>query len=294
MNEILVSGRIITYDEEERLITLNHDNQIKIFYLQRSMINKIGKYLSPKKFIQFMAQKNPRIYRKNKVYNVEYILKIHAIRYRKNIVYYDFHHVIEGTKSLVNNLKVKMFLDLEMSMHPYRQDKNFKQEIIQVGIHMVDEQGHIIYKYNQIIKPTIHKKLTKRTIKFLKITQEEVDQGKPFKDFYRKFSKLIDKYDPAIIVWGRNDFLALREAYKINNLPSLQRKTRYINLLRLHKNYFNLKNDLGLFNALKLYQEAPETQAHNAYEDAYVTSLIFDGFKQAVNNQITVDTSNYK
>lgn len=292
--EEAVSGRILFYDEEERLMVLRHKNHIRTFYLQRSMINRIGKYLDESKFIQFVIKQEPRIYRNRKVYNVEYITKIMAIRHRKNIVYYDYKRIQGGTKTLINNLKTKMFLDLEMSMHPYKQDKNFKQEIIQVGIHLVDENNEVIYKYNQWVRPTVHKKLTRRTIKFLKVNQEEVDNGIPFKEFYLEFKRLIEKYHPAIIVWGRNDFLALRESYKINSLPSLHKNTRYINLLKLHKNYFNLKNDLGLFNALSLYQERPEQQAHNAYEDALVTSYIFDGFKKVVNGKKIVDVSKFK
>jgi len=226
----------------------------------------------------------------NKVLNGDLKILNEAIKY----VCYDLKNIKSGTKDLVNELGVKMFLDLEMSMHPYKQDKNFKQEIIQVGIHMVDKEGHIIYKYNELVKPTIHKKLTRRTIKFLKLTQEEVDQGIPFSEFYFEFRRLIEKYDPAVIVWGRNDFLALRDGYKINELPSLHKKTRYINLLKVHKNYYNLKNDLGLFNALSLYQERPDKQAHNAYEDAFVTSLIFDGFKKVVNGKMMVDLSRFK
>jgi len=290
----LVSGRILFYDEEERLITLRHKNHIRTFYLQRSMINSLGKYFGQNKFIQFVIDSEPRIYRNNKVYNVEYVMKVMAIRYRKNIIYYDYKRIKSGTKDLINNLQVKMFLDLEMSMHPYNQDKSFVQEIIQVGIHMIDEHDNVIYKYNQNIRPTIHKKITKRTIKFLKMTQEEVDQGIEFKEFYHEFRRLVEQYDPAIIVWGRNDFLALKDAYKINNLPSIHKRTRYINLLKIHKNYFNLKNDLGLFNALNLYQPRPDEQAHNAYEDAVITSKIFDGFKKVVNGKKTVDISTFK
>lgn len=292
--EILISGRILAFDEEERLLTLIKHNQRRTYYLQRSMINRIGKYLEPSRFIQFIIEGEPRIYRGTKVYNVDYVVKIMAIRYRKNIVYYDIKNIQHGTKTLVNKLNVKMFLDLEMSMHPYKVDKTFKQEIIQVGIHMVDENNNVIYKYNEFVKPTIHHKITRRTIKFLKVTQEEVDAGLPYKEFYQEFERLIREYNPAIIVWGRNDFLALRESYKINNLPNLNKLTRYINLLKLHKNYFNLKNDLGLFNALSLYQERPDEQAHNAYEDALVTSSIFNGFKKVVNGKLIVDVSNYK
>ena len=124
--------------------------------------------------------------------------------------------------------------------------------------------------------------------------RQEVDSGAPFEDFYKDFKKVIKKYNPAIIVWGRNDFLALNQAYSINHLPSLALKTRYINLLKLHKNYFNLKNDLGLFNALNLYESFDEIQSHNAYEDAEVTKKIFYGFKDVVNNKFNVDISKYK
>ena len=294
MKEILISGRILSFDESDRIIAVRHNNKIRIYYLQRSMLNQIGKYIERERFIQFYIKDDYRMYRGKKVYTVEYVVKIMAIRYRKNIVFYDHKNIQDGTQDLVNNLEYKMFLDLEMSMHPFRKDPHFKQEIIQVGIHLVDEHNKLVYKYNQVIQPTVHKKLTKRTLKFLTITQEDVNQGIEFKEFYGVFKRLVKNYDPAIIVWGRNDFLALREAYKINGLHSLRKKTRYINLLKLHKNYFNLKNDLGLFNALRLYEDAPDAQTHNAYEDAYVTYMIYKGFKKVVNKKLTVDVSKYK
>ena len=128
----------------------------------------------------------------------------------------------------------------------------------------------------------------------LKITQEEVDKGIDYIEFYNHFKEVIEKYNPAIIVWGRNDFLALRESYKYNKVPSLKKKTRYINLLKLHKNYFNLKNDLGLFNALNLYTVREDKQAHNALDDAQVTREIFNGFKKAINYNFHPDLSKYQ
>lgn len=293
MKEV-ISGRILAIDEEERMILIKVKSRLRQFYLQRSMLNIIGKYLQHGRFIQFTITDPERIYRGNKVTNVDYVIKIMEIRYRKNIVYYDLKNIKSGTKKLINNLKVKMFLDLEMSMHPYKVDKTFKQEIIQVGYVLVDSNNNEISRYCEMIKPTHHPKITRRTIKFLKIKQEDVDNGIDYIDFYKKFKSDVERYNPAIIVWGRNDFLALRESYKFNNMPSLKRKTRYINLLKLHKNFFNLKNDLGLFNALKLYKSTENTQMHDAFDDALATKDIFDGFKRAVNYKLHVDTSNYK
>ena len=290
----IISGRIFYIDEEERIIGMKVKDRQSFFYLQRALFNKISKYLEITRFIQFVIEDEPRMYRKTKVYTVDYILKIMAIRYRKNIVYYDIKNIKKGTKELINNLDTKMFLDLEMSMHPYNVDKNFTQEIIQVGFYLVDKDNNIIEEYNKLIKPTLHKKLTKRTLKFLKITQDEIDKGIEYVEFYNHFKRLVKEHKPAIIVWGRNDFLALRESYRINRLPSLKKKTRYINLLKLHKNYFNLKNDLGLFNALKLYTDENGQQIHNALEDAKATFDIFNGFKRVLNNKIKVNLSAYK
>ena len=254
MKEI-VAGRIKTIDEENRIISIFVSNRIRYFYIQRAMLNKVGKYLDVSRFIQFAVTGETRVYKKHKIDTIDYFIRIMEIRHRKNIVYYDIKKIKKGTKEVINSLDNKMFLDLEMSMHPYKVDKNFKQEVIQVGYSLIGKNNEVIEEYNEIIQPTRHKKITRRTQKFLKITQEEVDAGIPFKQFYDHFRAVVEQYDPAIIVWGRNDFLALREGYQINQLPTLRKKTRYINLLKLHKNYFNLKNDLGLFNAYKLYND---------------------------------------
>ncbi len=292
--EKIISGRILCINEEDRMISLKVKNQVMYFYLQRSMLNKIGKYLSISRFIQFVINDEKRVYKGRKVSNVDYVLKIMEIRYRKNIIFYDLSNIKNGTKDLINSLDAKMFLDLEMSMHPYKPDKKFTQEIIQVGIYLVDKDDKLIEEYCKIIKPNLHPKLTKRTLKFLEISQNEADNGIYFNEFYIYFKQLVEKYAPAIIVWGRNDFLALRDSYKINGLPSLRKRTRYINLLKLHKNYFNLKNDLGLFNALNLYTNDNDKQLHDALEDAKATSEIFYGFRRVLNSELLVNLDRYK
>lgn len=289
-----ISGQIRTIDEANRIVSVFHKNRIKYLYIQRSLYNKIEKYLEISRFVQFVVTDEIRLYRRYKVYTVDYVIKIQEIRYRKNIVYYDLKHIKTGTQKLVNRMEYKMFLDLEMSMHPYKVDKSFIQEIIQVGYVLIDDNGNVVEEYDQTIQPTKFKKLSKRTTKFLEITQEDVDNGIPFQEFYEHFRHIIQTYNPAIIVWGRNDFLALKQAYKLNKLPTLRKKTRYVNLLKLHKNYFNLKNDLGLFNALRLYEDHEHEQSHNAFEDAKATVLIFKGFRDVVNHRRVVDISNYK
>ena len=45
-----------------------------------------------------------------------------------------------------------------------------RQEIIQVGIYLVDANNNLIEKYCELIKPKLHPELTRRTLKFLKIS----------------------------------------------------------------------------------------------------------------------------
>jgi len=288
---MIISGRIKSIDDERRIIAIEYKGHIYACYFQRALMLHISRYLQLDRFIQVVVGDSPRLIGDVKAYTVEYIKRIMQIRHRKNIIYYDEHTIRTGTKELLNNLKNKLFLDLEMSMHPYRKDPNFTQEIIQVGYILVDHNDQVIAQYDEIIKPTVHQKLSKRTLKFLEITQEEVEKGLPFEAFYHHFSRLVDEYDPAIIVWGKNDFLALREGYQVNNLPTLKDQTRYINLLKIIKNYFHLRNDIGLFNALELFHGTALNQSHNAYEDAHATMQIFKQFLKVVNKKMDIETS---
>ena len=286
---MIISGKIKTIDEEKRIINIEYKGYVYACYFQRALMAHISRYLHINRFMQVVVGNEPRVIQGVKAYTVDYVKRIMQIRHRDNIVYYDENTIKKGTKELLNNLEYKLFLDLEMSMHPYKKDPTFVQEIIQVGYVLVDIDGNIIKKYNEIIQPTVHKKLSRRTLKFLEITQGDVEQGMDFKTFYHHFTDLIDTYDPAIIVWGKNDFLALREGYLVNNLPSLKDQTRYINLLKIIKNYFHLRNDIGLFNALELFHGSDINQIHNAYEDAYATMQIFDQFINVANGNLKVE-----
>ncbi|MCR5307716.1 MAG: hypothetical protein K6E24_01810, partial [bacterium] len=70
----------------------------------------------------------------------------------------------------------------------------------------------------------------------------------------------------------------LKICYEINNLEALT--PNFINLLQVHKNYYNLKNDLGLFDAYKQYTGENLNQEHDALEDAFMTKNVFFEFKK--------------
>lgn len=285
----MIKGTIKTIDIEERLITITTRTRVVTLYIQRAMFNRYITYLEPSNMIVMNVKINQDTTKQDRTYTVKDIIKIVKPTKRKTIILYSHDTIINQTKHFVNSLKNKLFLDLEMSMHPYYKDPHFVQEIIQAGYVLVDTHGNIIEKYMAFIQPTKHKKLTKRTLKFLDLTQGDIDQGIPYDTFYQHFKQLLKTYNPAIIVWGKNDALALKETANVNDLPNINDTSRFVNLLKLHKNVFKLKNDLGLLRAYQLYGYTTDTQRHDALEDAEMTKRIFDGFKAYLNDSITID-----
>ena len=96
--------------------------------------------------------------------------------------------------------------------------------------------------------------------------------------------RLIKEFDPKIIAWGRNDCLSIEKSFKINHLKPLDIRSRYMNLMHVIKNYYNYKQEMGLFNT---YQDMTKTdlekQTHDALEDAVVERNIFHLFKEEIN-----------
>ncbi|MFW5893358.1 MAG: exonuclease domain-containing protein, partial [Bacillota bacterium] len=268
-----VFGKIISIDSRRRTIDIIHRRKKKTCYFQRSHFNTFASFLRPGHFVVLKVS-NPRRKRDYKAHIVKDVKKLIQPLGGKRRVLFSTDRLKREIRAFIDGLGKKLFLDLEMSMHPYTVDKSFKQEIIQAGYILVDENDRVVREYATYIRPTRHKKLSKRTLKFLTLNQDDVDEGIPFETFYNHLRKILTDHDPAIIVWGKNDFLSLDEAYRLNNLPSLANESRFVNLLQLHKNYFRYKDDVGLKTAFTMYGNTLKTQRHDAYEDAWMTKKI--------------------
>ncbi len=276
-----IQGTIIAHDSNERTIQIDYRKRRHTIYFQRATYNKYHRFLDNGFHIALDAKIIAK--KRGKQLTATHVLKISKPRPYGTKTLYSFASMRDETRKFINSLDTKLFLDFEMSMHPYKKNPRFTQEIIQAGYILEDREGNIIKEYSAYIKPTRHKTLSRRTTKFLDLTQEDVDQGIGFLTFYNEFKTLLETYRPAIIVWGKNDHLALKDSYKVNKVRSLGRLTRFVNLLKLHKNVFNYKDDIGLKTAYEMYGNNLKTQRHDALEDAYMTKRVFDGFKASLN-----------
>ncbi len=280
-----IRGLIHMIELDHKVIGIKQYKSIIFFYFQNSQMNIFKRYLYQDNWIELEYDEN-YLSRKGQylAYRVSYVYKLEAIGKFDHIVYYDKNILNQSLFNFLNNLGNTMFLDLEMTMPSYSfKGKGFTTEVIQAGIEICDNNLDVISKYSNYIEPKINKSLSKRAEDFLGITSDEFyKKCIKYKDFYNDFNEMLFKYDPAIVVFGKNDQLVLNESYDINSMPSLKNKTRYINLCQLIKNYYELKNDPGLFKLFGVYYGNDETQVHDALDDCEVTRLVFIAFKKDV------------
>lgn len=271
---------VVNYDKIKRIISLDIDGEIKTYYLSRTL-NKLY-YTVIKKgdiYLSFSLSDKSKIIDNNEVLC---IIKINSITLYNGeyIELYDSSIEKNDVKELINSLKYKMFVDFEFTMPPYNYEKKFIPEIIQIGSVITDEDDLIVNEYSEYIKSK--RKISDRTISFLRLTSEELNESVNQKVFYSNLKKLVDIYNPVAITWGSSDKTALSQFYQINKVEPLDLK--FIDLSKLIKKYFSLSNDLGLFNALKIFSGIDASQAHHALTDAAATKEVFVAFKEIVIN----------
>ncbi len=279
-----VFGRLHAVYEEVRLLSVRRGARVEFYYMGKGMFASFLQYLGEGVFVWMTVADLPRKQRGVESRFVEKVDKIMLPHGATPKVFFDANLIKSGIRTLVNSRKPKLFIDFEMSMPPFKYNPDFLSELIQCGMILADDAGNVIEQHSTFIKPFMFPEITDRTRKFLKITQSSINDGVEFPDFHGLLDQIVTQYRPMIVVWGQNDIIELRKAALYHRLPDITRKAQFVDLLKLHKNYFGLKNDVGLFNAYKVYAAVdPEKQAHDALEDATVTKLVFDGFKKVCN-----------
>jgi len=287
----LVYGLLHGVDEKKRVLAIKTRHRVRFFYLARGMFSGFMNYFGPGIYVFMTVQTARHTYRGYSVQNVVNIEKVMAPNRQKPTLYYDVSVIKSGVRTILNANKPKLFLDFEMSMPPYRNYQNFVSEIIQAGMILTDAAGNILEEHTFYIKPTLFPSLSDRTAKFLHISQDDLDQGKEYREFHKLFTRIWKHYRPMIFVWGKNDKLELRKMNRLHQLDEFTAKSQFIDLLQLHKIYFGLKNDLGLFSAYNMYAGVDlDIQLHDAFQDASVTKDVFFWFQDVVNGKMSLVT----
>ena len=288
-----IIGSIYKVDIAHKLIAIKTFSKLNYFYFQNSQLQVFKRYLYEGIYIDLEYDEQKKFLKKGiQAYVINYINQIYSMSLYRKIKYFDKNEINNSLSKFLSSLGNVMFLDLEMTMPSYGfHGTEFQAEIVQAGYILIDNNGEEICRYSNYIKPVVHPELSKRVLKFLNIEYSSFySKAIEYSSFYEEFSEVISLYNPSIIVYGKNDSITLNSSYIINNVEPLTNKTRFVNLCKLIKNYYNLRNDAGLFKLYQTYYENDDLQIHDAFNDCYVTKEVFQAFK----NDVSHKTNNYE
>lgn len=277
-----VYGKVYKILRKERLISIIINNRLQYFHMTNKNMKDFKTYLYKKPYVFLSCEDEMTRANGFKVYEIQYFIKIIVPRLIRSNIYYDIAMIRRGVKSLINKPEAKMFLDLEFSL-PSSSSRHVL-EIVQYGLVVEDKDGNIILEDSSLIKPLRRSALNSRTLKFLSLEYKDFNNACSYIEFFQLLESCIRDYDVKIICWGKNDILALEQSFKLYHLRPLDIRNRYMNLMQIMKNYYNYRQEMGLFNTYQELTQSEETvQTHNAFEDAMVAREIFHIFKRQIN-----------
>ncbi len=196
-------------------------------------------------------------------------------------------------------------MDLEFNQ-PFDFVKNTKKkpnpeipfEIIQIGCVKLDEKLQVIDKLNIVIKPTVYKRIHPFVQKITGFNQGALNKGESFEFAFNRLCEFVDEKESVFCVWGDVDLKLLFKNvafYKYNSdlLPK-----RYINVQKLasKKLAWGQGRQIGLKNAIELFEIEIKEPFHDAYNDALYTSKVFSNinFSKDDINLFSADKKNKK
>ena len=156
-------------------------------------------------------------------------------------------------------------------------------EIIQIGAIKLDSNLNILDTFSSYIKSEIYKDIHPFVKKMTGITNSDLKNAPSFKDVYKDFLQFIGSKNAIFGTWGTNDLKELHRNILFYNIPLDNLPTMYINIQQHASSFFNnpVGKCIGLQNAISILELEQDKKYHNALNDAYYTSLVF----QKINNK---------
>lgn len=264
-------------DAENRCFYCMIDGRKEGFYLPNRLAKVFLPHLEHGIIVEFAVVEKRKKHLNRYMYQVSHFMFVAQTNpYR---IIYDLEALRGHMRHVLKQYEYFLFLDSEMTMPQYGQ-KDFVAEMIQVGYVLSHKTGKVLLEAGYYIKTKDRNPLNKRTKKFLNLDEEVYEkEALSYDDFYQEFKKILNAYKAPIVIWGKNDLQVIQQGYQLHGKEPLTHEKQFIDLLKLHKDYFNLKDDVGLFKAYQIYYgQLNETQLHDAKTDAIITKDIFDAF----------------
>lgn len=164
-----------------------------------------------------------------------------------------------------------LVIDLEMTCEEPR-PKDYKPEIIEIGIVKVDFDGNVKSRDQILVRPK-HNTISDFCTELTGHTAENLKKnGIPLNDAFNKIKKMGSK-NKKIIAWGEDwiQFELESEDKGLENPLS----GRYLNLSMLHSILNRSQAKTALEDAIEYYGVEKVGQLHSGVDDAHNTALVF-------------------
>ena len=104
----------------------------------------------------------------------------------------------KATKStkytIFENQQYICFYDSEFNAYDDRHDLSYPQEVISIGLCIVDKNSTMIYKYYSLVKLKKAKGITNRCREITGLTNKDMKDAKPFVEVCQKLEEIFKKY----------------------------------------------------------------------------------------------------
>lgn len=262
-----------------------NNNKKELYYLTNKLATIFSPILKEGLVVEFKVFERYKKIDNRKGQMVDHFIFIKDLETDR--VLYNLNDLRSDMQDVIINNEYYLFIDFEMTMPSFGRRGRYVPEIIQAGFVLTNQKLEEINTNNMYIYPDDVSKVNKRTLKFINVNREEyLDKALSYLEFYHKLKNIINSYHPKLVVWGKNDVKVLNSSYVINNLEPITKDIDFIDLLQLHKDYYNYRDDVGLFKMYEKYYDEELEQSHNAKEDAKITRLIFKSFLEQMNNDL--------
>lgn len=283
-------GKIRCVYPDYRLIEIMYKNRIYFLHLSRNQQKKFEPYLAIDSFIHVQIFDDTVRIENVQAYKIINFLKIYRMVGTKIKSYYDIKEIKDGVRKIINKDSYKLFIDLEFTMPPFNYDsKNTKEkfvaEICEYGMYILDSSNNVIDSSYGLVRPVSKLGINERTAEFIHTTKDKILTAPYYSTFYNTLRDYLSFYQPIIYIWGKNDYLVMSNSYAMHKLKPITERKNFINLMQLIKNYYSIKDDIGLYAAYDLFGSKPyiSIQDHNALHDAWATVEVFKLFEKEIN-----------
>lgn len=146
-------------------------------------------------------------------------------------------------------------------------------EIIEVGVCLLDVQAHTpTAKRGILVKPT-RSKVSPFCTRLTTLTQEQVEKGVSFAEACAILERDYHTRSRLWLSWGDYDRKMFRAQCAAFDVP-YPFGEQHINLKALFSRTVKFKRELGLMRALRLLDLKPEGTPHRGVDDAYNTARV--------------------